>query len=236
MRPKAIKSFAGFQNEVNSSFLPYRYGDWLFRGVTKDRYKLCPSVGRFNVKQEDFQVFEKSIFDDFKKSSWNVLKRSIEDNFQLLALAQHHGLPTRLLDWSRNPYIALYFACERYPDCDGAIFALHTAGQDNLDDSVDVPNSPFRIDRNYIFNPSVTTDRIEAQEGLFTILHTPFAPLEETKAKRWELKKLLIPGNLKYEMRQGLSFQGINSARLFPGLDGMAQHISWQRAAAFSDV
>ena len=71
------------------------------------------------------EKFEKSVFDMFKREARSMLDTSPIDDWEWLSLAQHHLVPTRFMDWSQNPLVALYFAVVGNPKVDGAFFALH---------------------------------------------------------------------------------------------------------------
>lgn len=225
---------AEFIRECADRYLNKRRGEWVFRGLSKKSYKLTPSIGREKHTSKSFEKYEQSITRLFKREVIVHSDRHIANDFELLALAQHHGLPTRLLDWTFNPMVALYFAVSEHPTVDGAFICLRA--EKRISDAKVCSMSPFSLDRDYKFIPRSVTARLVAQEGLFTISHHPEVPLEEEHRDDWELQQWDVPAGLKNRLRYDLFRLGVTRSKLFPGLDGLAGHLRWQHTVVPDEV
>lgn len=207
--------------EVNSQ------GFFLFRGQTSD-LPLVPKIGRY--ADIDVAKFEKEILDDFKKRSQPYLRKPLANDWDLLALAQHHGLPTRLLDWSENPLVALWFATERASDGEYGVVWMF----DPLDTDIETleNTSPFKGTRTKVFNPNHIVERITAQNGWFSCHklsgEKKFVPFEKIATYQDALQKIYVPKKLFPEIRVKLNAMGINASTIFPDLDGLSRHLTWK--------
>lgn len=96
-----------------------------FRGHSDSTYELMPGIARGRKRNCDISIFneERNILDLAKMKLPDVFKEGMTP-LEILALAQHYGLPTRLLDVSENALVALFFSCEKKPDSDGEIFVF----------------------------------------------------------------------------------------------------------------
>ncbi|WP_171393668.1 type I restriction-modification system subunit M [Vibrio mediterranei] len=109
-----LKSFTHYHSEVQKLNAEHT----VYRGIKDEDFKLEPSIMRLGYTDEDELIkAEKRLFKAFKQQALPHLEYTPKNDWEWLALAQHHGLPTRLLDWSKNPLIALYFAIEEEKPC-----------------------------------------------------------------------------------------------------------------------
>ena len=169
-----------------------------------------------------------------------------------LSLAQHHGLPTRLLDWSFSPFVALHFATadfERF-DLDGVVWCVDYVAAHKMlparlrkllrDQQADVFTAEMlqreartlgEFDRlagkktSVLFlEPPSLDERIVNQFALFSLMSSPTAQMDAWIRQHPRLAhKVVIPAKLKWEVRDKLDQANINERVLFPGLDGLSR-------------
>jgi hypothetical protein len=208
------------------SFISSRYfnsprGGWIFRGHSRASHQLIPSAGR------EKNLSERSLLHQFKRESRQFLPIPPRNDFEWLALAQHHGLPTRLLDWTFNPLKALYFSVAHDQEADGKVFCFFTPSI-VIDQLPDTGIDPLSIERVTKFYPVHVAPRIRAQEGIFTIHHEPRLPLSDILHPEDSLAEIVIPAGKKQELEYSLLRLGVHSSALFPDLDGLTKELVYK--------
>lgn len=202
-------------------------GRWIFRGHSSTFFKLIPGVGRGGHTSRTAKKFETSVFESFKRSALPYLKQTPNDDWAWLAIAQHHGLPTRLLDWTLNPFVGLYFAVAGNPTDDGKFFALYAPRKMSTNMR---ERSPFEIQSPFKFIPETTTERVRVQEGLFIAFSDVECDLSTSLKEEWQLEEFLVPFAVKERLRYELYRLGVHGSALFPDLDGLASHVRWNHS------
>jgi hypothetical protein len=204
--------------------------DVLFRGQARDN-PLLPALARERLT-DDVLTTERSMLEELQRLSVPYLRLTPRTTWDWMAIAQHHGLPTRLLDWSENPFTSLWFAVHR-PPLEGNHGVVWIFRPTRGDFAREFEKNKLECRRHMVFSPSHITERITTQGAWFTVhkcwsRHRQFDPLEQSEFAK-KLTKIVIPANKFAHFRFHLDRYGVNHASVFPGLDGLCAHIKWKR-------
>jgi hypothetical protein len=220
-----------------------------FRGASSVNHDLSNSLLRL-AGGEDITKVELSMLRNFRKYAHERAAGGVDTIWHWLAVGQHHGLPTRLLDWTYSPFVALHFATENPADfaSDGLIWCVNFVKANTLlpkrlkaileeehSDTFTVEmlgefsslrafdalaRDPFVV---FLEPPSLDT-RILNQFALFSLMPSPCARLDAWLDEHTDLsRRVIVPAELKWEIRDKLDQANINERTLFPGLDGLSR-------------
>lgn len=215
-----------------------------YRGQGSKDWPLTPYYLRLDGRQSESTLLKR-----FKQSAAMLIETAPKDSFDWLFLMQHYGVPTRLLDWSESPLVALYFAVEnleKHGNTDGALWLLYPselnkhARINNKEEDGFIPSFDDEELGNYSVeslkgNPRIqlypvatiatrNNARIQAQLGVFTIHHLENIPIEEVGNKSHTVK-LVIPSASKDIIKKQLALLGYTKFQLFPELSSIGDII-----------
>jgi hypothetical protein len=209
----------------------------LCRGHREVDRKLTPTLARLQLRapHPSLPHLERRLVRDFERQSVPYLSRALDGPWDVLAVAQHHGLATRLLDWTANPLAALWFAVREEPTSrehdrrnDGAVWFVEPSDGDIVEDGA----SPFDLTDTKFFRPRHLNARIVAQQGWFSAHALDgeidrFIGLDPASGYAGQLKAVTIPAGCFADVRGDLDRLAVNQASMFPDLDGLSRHLNW---------
>ena len=202
--------------------------EWVFRGQSNKEWRLQPSVGR----GDSYTLhWERLLLDQFRRLAEPYVTSAELTEWDWLALAQHHGLPTRLLDWTSNSLVACFFACAKARphsrEVDGRVIAIETGSVGFYDSKEQMELDPFEIESAKLIKPRALSGRILNQRGLFSI-HAHPDQYWGVRTKGIKNDQFDIPAEMKESLLRGLHNIGIDDAHVMPDLDGLARMLKWR--------
>lgn len=230
-----------------------------FRGTSSaDAYPLSPSLYRRESDGSDdfYARQEASLIETFRHRSPPFMTTPLppegpQGDLQTLFIMQHYGIPTRLLDWSENPFVALYFALVKWrkslPSADAGVWLLdpqklnRSSLQGTTSDS-DIILPPSHVNlRGYqpgqiarrkpvaVYGVH-NSKRIVAQRGVFVLFGSDPDPMDQQEAAgaNKTLDKIIIDKDCAGEIFSALFSMGFTDSVVFPDLDGLAKEVSYQ--------
>lgn len=207
--------------DLHSKFESMRDSGWIFRGVSSPAHYLIPSIGREKVYGPYKKAQEERLFHEFKNRAIALISDYRFDDWDWLAYAQHIGVPTRLLDWSVTPLVALYFALEENSETDRVIYAVKYSKYVHEVDHRNI--GPFDNSKEGRFTAPLAFDRIRMQRGIFTIHPHPTKVFNPNGLKSFLIKKELVN-----DFRRRLFKYGIDHWHIYPDAHGLGMQLAWQ--------
>lgn len=220
---------------------------YAFRGLSDCSYRLETTLMRMGG---DYVPLERHLMRNFIKYAHRNMAQG-DSVWHWVSVAQHYGLPTRLLDWTYSPMIAMHFATANIEKIhmDGAIWAvnylkLHRLIPPELKNELDSEGanvftvkmlsekvSSFKELEELspctfalFFEPPSMDDRIVNQYALFSVMSSPDSAVDSWLIEHPDIwRKIIIPADLKWEVRDKLDQSNITERVLFPGLDGLSK-------------
>jgi hypothetical protein len=242
MIPYKITSLSDYF-EVFNSVLKKEKKFWL-RGHGDFTWNLTPSALRYKRGEKRNRAL--NLLFDFKRFVEIKLSNPPGSNEELkwVQLAQHYGLPTRLLDWTQNASIALYFACLE-PEKNGLVFVLNPVDLNkesdpqrprvfNVHQDADLIEKYLKLSGNrdpkglktIAIHPTWNSERIMIQQGVFTLHGSRDFILTGNQAP--SLAYLPIPRNVKQSLLRELDRVGVCEMSIFPESEHVCRYLKWR--------
>jgi len=228
-----IESWHDFKRDLLPALFrtaPPEAGRFIFRGQASADWPLQTSFDRqfSRVPPDDRGRLSEQLLEAFKSQcrDHDVPDSEEMDDVRFLALAQHNGLPTRLLDWTTSPYVAAYFAFNKAISAGAIEDRTHVAIW-ALDTSSPIWSRDHGVEVVHV--PALQNSRLRSQFGRFTLARTPHVSLEhyldQFADEASALTRFVLPITEAWVAIPDLELMGINAAQLFPDISGLAQTV-----------
>lgn len=207
----------------------------LFRGQNTDK-PLLPRIARLAEKNgipfSEVTSLERKMLQRFRRESVPMLGgHNTHSDWELLSIAQHQGMPTRLLDWTANALAGLWFAVAVDPpetEGHGVVWVLEVDPANETTPTA--KDDIFDLKRTFVFQPFHLDRRIVAQAAWFSVhryteVKDQFLPLERNSRYAGSLTCFTIPRGRFGPLRDELRLLGISPATMFPDLSGLGADI-----------
>lgn len=249
------KSLTEFFHSVETARKELDFNSWeecFYRGEPRSSYDLMPSLFRKEYEsKEDLAWTESGLFYEFSTRA-KLLHNSTNDDWDVLFYMRHHGVPTRLIDWTETLGVALYFATLKvYKDSPACLWLLNPYLLNQITWKVRDLISPryllnpyendnwsysdfledqesFGIKYPVTIYPPQKSDRMLAQRGWFTFHGTTVQPINKIHKLRGCYRKIEIPTDLVAPIKEFLNQAGINDYTMFPDLDGLSRYLRFK--------
>jgi len=223
-----VRTFA----ELHAALEPFteRVPRWLFRGHSRGSWALVPKAGRLRWPNTNESV-DLGWLEAWKRRAIEHVSLPAATDWDWLAIAQHHGFATRLLDWTANPLAAAYFALEQETSENPCIWAYRA--HRILDGQTPSTQTPAQHVGVAVFRPRGVAQRISRQNALFTVHGPPTLAVVNNLNDGDQLERVTFDRASRLKLLRDLDFYGINRATLFPDLDGLSSYLNWYAENAF---
>lgn len=224
-KAKVLAEIGDIQSYVRLVLDNAKDGTFVYRGHASKDWPLKSSIGR----NDNYSIeLEKEVFFRFKMNYYSYTTERPKSDMDLLFLGQHYGLPTRLLDFTYNPMIALYFACEkakeREQETDGRVY-VWKMGKKLLMDADSNTQMPHSIDEVLGIHsarfvvPNYTDARYKNQKALFLLSDKPTSPFD------FVTESYIIKKENKEQILRDLANLGYDKTLVYPLLDSLCADI-----------
>jgi hypothetical protein len=199
-------------------------------------HSLARLISSENIDQletyNDWQGLEDHLIGRFQRAAQPYLENVPQTRLEWIVLGQHYGLPTRLLDWTENPLVALFFALIDEKNTESAVWIIEPGTYTTLD--IDIEN----IKCLWMFFPCHIDKRIISQKGCFTIEPLPKEIIqikgidehfEDYDSTISSLTKVIIPNDKKIKENLLLKLMdlGVDNNFVFPDMEGLTRQIKF---------
>ncbi|HLZ73687.1 FRG domain-containing protein [Phenylobacterium sp.] len=236
------RRFERFLSELSSP-------DWVFRGHSDTSWKLRPKIGREDLVSKWTASAEVALLAEFKRRARQFETGVDFSDWDWLALAQHFGLPTRMLDWTQNPLVAAYFAVSSRPlNTDAEVVAVLARERDYLDLNDEGARNPRPFDSDTwpsqfdaqggvaFVRPLIRAPRMISQRGVFSVHLNPTEDWEGFRRRllgqpRYRIikpRRFKIPAAFRLHFQNRIGSLGVDASSIMSDLGGICEALTWR--------